>query len=150
MSIWTVGFKKTFTKLIPRFPGLFLFPIFGLFVFGPKSQQNCQCPSYGNNEMQVSFTHTYVNLSLWFFGFTGVCLYFSYPLSSVILLSPLVFVMFLLLLLFHLLEKTCCIGCCSPCCLPFTERSVFVEDSDKQDTEQQQQSEGDLEMMQIA
>ena len=150
MSIWTVGFKKTFTKLIPRFPGLFLFPIFGLFVFGPKSQQNCQCPSYGNNEMQVSFTHTYVNLSLWFFGFTGACLY-SYNLWFFIILSSLVFLMFLLLLLFHLLEKTCCIGCCSPCCLPFTERSVFVEDSDKQDTEQQQQqSEGDFEMMQIA
>ena len=27
---------------------------------------------------------------------------------------------------------------------------VFVEDSDKQDTEQQQQSEGDLEMTQVA
>ena len=156
MSIWTVGFKKTFTELIPRFPGLFLFPIFGLFTFGPKSHQNCQCPSYGNNKMQVSFTHTYVNLSLWVIGFFGVPLFVDsrafYRLAAIVwpsILAP-VFGIFLLLLLFQLLEKTCCISCCSPCCLPFTERSVFGEDSDKQDTEQQQQSEGDLEMTQFA
>ena len=160
LSIWTVGFKKTFTELVPRFPGLFLFPIFGLFTFGPKSQKNCQCHSYGINEMQISFVHTYVNLSLWVLGFFGTCLYidpnaltgYYYHFDFIywiIILIP-VFVFFLLLLLFQLLEKTCSISCCSPCCLPFTERSVFVEDSVKQDTEQQQQSEGDLEMIQVA
>ena len=164
LSIWTVGFKKTFTELVPRFPGLFLFPIFGLFTFGPKSHQNCQCPSYGNNEMQVSFTHTYVNLSLWVLGFIGVALclnprfltdhwfasfpWFASNVWSIILVPS--FVMFLLLLLFHMFEKKCCLSCCSSCCLPFTERSVFAENSDQKDTEQQQQSEGDLEMMQIA
>ena len=159
MSTWTVGFKKTFTELLPRFPGLFLFPIFGLFTFGPKSHQNCQCPSYGNNKMQVSFLHTYVNLSLWVIGFFGVLLFTDssaftdfHQLWPYILwpsiLAP-VFGIFLLLLLFQLLEKTCCISCCSPCCLPFTERSVFVEDSDEKDTEQQQ-NEGDLEMIQVA
>ena len=161
LSIWTVGFKKTFTELVPRFPGLFLFPIFGLFTFGPKSHQNCQCPSYGNNEMQVSFPHTYVNLSLWTLGFIGAILYIdpryltdlrfaSGPLFWIIILVPS-FVIFLLLLLFHMFEKKRCISCCSSCCLPFTERSVFAENSDQKDTEQQQQqSEGDFEMMQIA
>ena len=104
--------------------------------------------------MQVSFTHTYVNLSLWILGFIGVTLYinprfldlnWAGPLFWIIILAPS-FVMFLLLLLFHMFEKKCCISCCSSCCLPFTERSVFVENSDQKDTEQQQ-SEGDLEMM---
>ena len=109
LSIWTVGFKKTFTELVPRFPGLFLFPIFGLFTFGPKSHQNCQCPSYGNNEMQVSFPHTYVNLSLWVLGFFGVALFidpryltltrFHAFLHWIILLVPSFF-MFLLLFCF--------------------------------------------------
>ena len=119
LSIWTVGFKKTFTELVPRFPGLFLFPIFGLFTFGPKSHQNCQCPSYGNNEMQVSFPHTYVNLSLWVLGFFGVA---PGSLVSPIILSIILvpsFGMFLLLLLFHMFEKKCCISCCSSCCYPF-------------------------------
>ena len=146
LSIRTVGFKKTFTELVPRFPGLFLFPIFGLFTFGPKSHQTCQCSSYGNNEMQVSFTHTYVNLLLWVLGFLGLALD---NLSLIIILVPS-FWMFLLLLLFHMFEKKCCLSCCSSCCLPFTERSVFAENSDQKDTEQQQQSEGDIEMMQIA
>ena len=151
LSIWTVGFKKTFTVLVPRFPGLFLFPIFGLFTFGSK--QNCQCPSYGNNEMQVSFPHTYVNLLLWVLGFIGVALYlhpyyYSYLSVWIIILVP-AFVIFLLLLLFHMFEKKCCISCCSSCCLPFTERSVFVENSDQKDTEQQQQSEGDFEMTKL-
>ena len=163
LSIWTVGFKKTFTELVPRFPGLFLFPIFGLFTFGPKSQENCQCPSYGKNEMQVSFTHTYVNFLLWGLGFFGVALYVEpwsltykgYGAPYMIILPP-GFMLFLLLLTFHVFEKKCCISCCSSCCLPFTERSVFPENSDQKDTEQQQQqqqqqqSEGDLEMMQIA
>ena len=158
VSFWTVGFKKTFTELVPRFPGLFLFPIFGLFTFGPKSHQNCQCPSYGNNEMQVSFTHTYVNLSLWVLGFFGVTLYLNprhltdsnrgAPIFWSFILG-LPFVMFLLILLFHMIEKKCCISCCSSCCLPFTERSVFVENSDQKDTEQQQQSEGDFEMTKL-
>ena len=169
LSIWTVGFKKTFTELVPRFPGLFLFPIFGLFTFGPKSHQNCQCPSYGNNEMQVSFLHTYVNLSLWVLGFIGAALFHNprYLSNSrdahvywLIILAPS-FGIFLLLLLFHMFEKKCCISCCSSCCLPFTERSVFAENSNQKDTEQeqqqgqeqqeqQQQSKGDLEMMQTA
>ena len=156
LSIWTVGFKKTFTELVPRFPGLFLFPIFGLFTFGPKSKQNCQCSSYGNNEMQVSFPHTYVNLLLWVLGFFGVALYldpyhYSYLSTWIIILVP-AFVGFLLLLLFYMFEKKCCISCCSSCCLPFTERSVFAENSNQKDIEQQQQqqSEGDFEMMQIA
>ena len=123
MSIWTVGFKKTFTELLPRFPGLFLFPIFGLFTFGPKSHQNCQCPSYGNNKMQVSFLHTYVNLSLWVLGFFGIprfadsrafTNYFAYITWPSILAPVFGIFLLLLLLLFQLLEKTCCISCCSP------------------------------------
>ena len=159
VAIWTVGFKKTFSELLPRFPGLFLFPIFGLFTFGPKSQENCQCPSYAKNEMQVSFTHTYVNFLMWGLGFFGVALYVApwsltyrgYWSAFMIILPP-GFMIFLLLLTFHMFEKKCCISCCSSCCLPFTERSVFPENSDQKDREQQQQqqSEGDLEMMQIA
>ena len=148
MSIWTVGFKKTFTELVPRFPGLFLFPIFGLFTFGPKTHQNCQCPSYGNNQMEISFTHTYVNLIICGLGFVGASLH-AEPAFGLVFALPAFLVPFFLILLFQLLEKTCCISCCSPCCLPFTERSVFGEDSDKQDTEQQQQSKGDLEMTQV-
>ena len=162
MSIWTVGFKKTFTELVPRFPGLFLFPVFGLFTFGPKSQKTCQCPSYQNNEMQVSFTHTYVNLSLWVLELFGVNkyiapIYFTYPELSqisyffILLIAFAAFLKFLLLLTFHMFEKKCCISCCSSCCLPFTERSVFPENSDQKDTEQQQQqlNEGDFKMVQI-
>ena len=106
--------------------------------------------------MQVSFPHTYVNLLLWGLGFVGTCLYISPILAAYglfifsVSFLALSFVMFLLILLFHMIEKKCCISCCSSCCLPFTERSVFVENSDQKDTEQQQQSEGDLEMMQIA
>ena len=159
MSIWTVGFKKTFTELIPRFPGLFLFPIFGLFTFGPKSEQDCQCPSYGNNEMQISFPHTYMNLSLWVLGFFAAALFhksgiyltdlnWDAPVYWNMILVPS-FVMFLLVLLFHMFEKKCCISCCSSCCLPFTERSVFAENSNQKDTEQQQQSEGDFEMTKL-
>ena len=153
LSIWTVGFKKTFTELVPRFPGLFLFPIFGLFTFGPKSTKGCQCLSYGNNKMEISFTHTYVNLILWVLESVGVSLYLEGPITGILIITlPVSIVLFFLILLFQLLEKTCCISCCSPCCLPFTERSVFVEDSDEKDREQQQQqqSEGDFEMMQVA
>ena len=100
--------------------------------------------------MEMSFTHTYVNLLLWALGSVGVSLYLEGPFMILVIVLPVSIVLFLLILLFQLLEKTCSISCCSPCCLPFTERSVFGEDSDKQDTEQQQQSEGDLEMTQVA
>ena len=107
--------------------------------------------TYGNNQMEISFTHTYGNLIIWGLGFVGVSLYLSKTIAGILIITlPVCIVLFLLILLFHLFEKTCCISCCSPCCLPFTERSVFGEDSDKQDTEQQQQSEGDLEMTQVA
>ena len=141
--------KRTFDDLLPRFPGIFLLPVFGLFTFGPKSQQKsqrkcCKSPEFGKNDMQLSFWHTYVNLLI-SVGGSALTEYilrskpsFSDPKEfftlSMITISFHVLQLFFVIL-YQCLEKSCCVECCCTCCMPFTERSVLFEHEEQQENE---------------
>ena len=145
--------KRTFDDLLPRFPGIFLLPVFGLFTFGPKSHQKsqrkcCKSPEFGKNDMQLSFWHTYINLLI-SVGGSALAEYilrskpsFSDPKEfftlSMITISFHILQLFFVIL-FQCLEKSCCVECCCTCCMPFTERSILFEH------EEQQENEGNVE-----
>ena len=44
----SVGWKKTFSELVPRYPGLFLTPAFTSFIFGPIELQSSGGDSFNH------------------------------------------------------------------------------------------------------
>ena len=140
LSIWTIGGRQTFCNLLPRFPGIFLFPVFGPFMFGPQ-KCNC-CKTSSNNKMQLSFLHTYINIIIWSGG-AATAVYHSpvistfhsgYVLNLIFIINLLVMApLTILTFVYQISEKACCFcKCCSSCCCPFTQRSVHSTDEGQQ------------------
>ena len=132
-----VGGPHTFCNLLPRFPGIYLFPVFAPFMFGP--QKCCGYRGPNNNKMQLSFFHTYINILIW--GVGGVVILQTSSLTrygrssdtlELFLLSilPGMILTILLTLLYQISETACCLKCCCP----FTQRSVHSTDEDQQKT----------------
>ena len=125
LAVWTVGAKETCSNLLPRFPGIFLFPIFGPFMFGPKTTKKCcDCSRFGSKQMEVSFFHSYVNLLIW-----GCGAFLSFFVRGELLAFPIIVLPILIGLaitvVFYNFDKTCC--------YPFTERSVYVNQEEFQE-----------------
>ena len=126
LAVWTVGAKETCSNLLPRFPGIFLFPIFGPFMFGPKSTKKCcDCSRFGSKQMEVSFFHSYVNLLIWGCGaflsfFVGAGSLLAFPMIVLPILIGLA-----ILVSFFNFDKACC--------YPFTERSVMGNQKESQE-----------------
>ena len=142
--MWTVGVRQTFCNLLPRFPGIYLFPVFAPFMFGP--QKCCGCSKSNDGKMQLSFLHTYINIVIWGGG-ALMALYISpvLDLRSRAKISILPFFIYIILpgmalatiltFLYQISEKACCLKgceCCSSCCCPFTQRSVHITDEGQQ------------------
>ena len=145
--MWTVGGVQTFCNLLPRFPGIFLFPVFAPFMFGPQA---CGCRRPNGNKMQLSFFHTYFNILIWGGGASGV-IYVSPSLRNSsdrlyafpFMILPVVGLTTILTIVYQICEKTCCLKgckCCSSCCCPFTQRSVHSTDEDQQEIKTQRHS----------
>ena len=127
--MWTVGVKETCSNLLPRFPGIFLFPIFGPFMFGPKSTKKCcYCSKYGSGQMEVSFFHSYVNLLIW-----GCGAFLSFIVGGELLAFPIIVLPILIglaiLVVFYNFDKACC--------YPFTERSVMGNQEESQEKDEE-------------
>ena len=161
--MWTVGGPRTFCDLLPRFPGLFLFPIFGPFIFGP---QNCCRSGNNNSKMQLSFFHTYINILIWGAG-AVVSINCSptfdhrrsyYTLNAFLcIILPVMGLLAILTFLYQISEKACCLNyfccCCSTCFCPCTERSLLLDEDQKEEKVQHRQisqdNEQNFEMAQI-
>ena len=158
LSMWTVGGPRTFCDLLPRFPGLFLFPVFGPFMFGP---QNCCRSGNNNSKMQLSFFHTYVNILIWGAGavvsinFSPRSYYTQKPFLLVVL--PVMGLLAILTFLYQISEKACCLNyfccCCSTCFCPCTERSLLLDEDQKEEKVQHrrmsQENQRNFEMAQL-
>ena len=144
--MWSVGGPKTFCNLLPRFPGIFLFPVFAPFIFGPK--KCCGCREPNDNKMQLSFFHSYINILIWGGGavpvfyhrlrYHSIERYRREGTIDVVLLAilPYMALLTILTLLYQISEKACCLkGCC-----PFTQRSVHTIDEGQQKTKTQRHS----------
>ena len=150
--MWAVGVPQTFCNLLPRFPGIFLFPVFAPFIFGPK--KCCGCREPNDNKMQLSFFHTYGNILIWGGGAVPIFYHFqryrpqrarTEDTINVVLLAilPYMALLTILTLLYQISEKTCCLKgckCCSSCCCPFTQRSVHYTDEGQQKIKTQRHS----------
>ena len=127
--MWAVGGPQTFCNLLPRFPGIFLFPVFAPFVFGP--QKCCGYRESNDNKMQLSFFHTYINVLIWGGGAVAV-FYKRFPRSILDIflaaILPYMALLTILTLLYQLSETTCCLKCCCP----FTQRSIHSTNEGQQ------------------
>ena len=134
LAVWTVGAKETCSNLLPRFPGIFLFPLFGPFMFGPKSNgKYCGCSKFGSKQMEVSFFHSYVNIFVWGCGSLLSLFYLDTRHLRHLILFPVavlpILILLAILVVFYHFDKACC--------YPFTERSVMgnLEESQEIDDE---------------
>ena len=144
LAVWTVGAKETCSNLLPRFPGIFLFPLFGPFMFGPKSTGKvCGCSKFGSKQMEVSFFHSYVNIFVWGCGSFLSLLYLDtlFQGPSYFILFPAavlpILILLAILVVFYNFDKACC--------YPFTERSLMGNQE-----ESQEKDEETIEMNQLA
>ena len=140
LAVWTVGAKETCSNLLPRFPGIFLFPLFGPFIFGPKSTGKwCACSKYRSKQMEVSFFHSYVNLFIWGCGSFLSLLYIdnqfrgpSYLILFPIAVLPILTLLAILVGFYQLLDNNC-----YSCCYPITERSVMGNQEESQEKDEE-------------
>ena len=63
----SVGWKKTFFELVPRYPGLIVMPAFTIFTFGPvrSSVSCCYGDSFGHcrtGQLGLSFDLSWINI----------------------------------------------------------------------------------------
>ena len=140
LAVRTVGAKETCSNLLPRFPGIFLFPVFGPFMFGPKSTGKCcDWAKYGSKQMEVSFFHSYMNIIIWGGGAVLSMIQihshrsYDYVLGNFLtIILPIMVFLAILVGWYQILDNTCC-----ACCYPFTERSVFVNQEETQEKDEE-------------
>ena len=65
----SVGWKKTFFELVPRYPGLIVMPAFTVFTFGPirSSVSCCYGDSFGHRGIRqfgLSFDLSWINICI--------------------------------------------------------------------------------------
>ena len=86
--ITSMGWKRTFTELVPRYPGLIMMPAFTSFTFGPiDTQANgfpfcCGGDSFGNcrsGQLGLSFDFSWINIAI-----SSVIMFISSPLELAI------------------------------------------------------------------
>ena len=121
-------------------------------MFGPKSTGKCcDWAKYGSKQMEVSFFHSYMNIIIWGSGAVLSLMqvhsdksYYrrdDYVLGNFLtIILPIMIFLAILVGLYQLLDNTCW-----ACCYPFTERSVFVNQE-----ETQEKDEETIEMNQLA
>ena len=99
--------------------------------------------------MEVSFFHSYINIIIWGGGAVLSMMQVhserywrdSNVLDNFLLIIlPIMIFLAILVGLYQLLDNTCC-----ACCYPFTERSVFVNQEDSQEKDDET-----IEMNQLA